>query len=127
MQRHMNPNKIIVLVFASVFLANSAWCEDKEGPTSPEALISRARSQEEIWTDGTPPMSMRAELQIFDSKGAPVHGDYSLIGWRLLNGENKFDLENMSGSAYETQKDIGRRVDLATSRRSFFKWIRCCT
>jgi len=78
MQRHMNPNKILVLVFAFALLANPVWSADKEEPASPEALISRARSQEEIWTDGTPPMSMRAELQVFDAKGSPVHGDYSL-------------------------------------------------
>jgi TonB family protein len=77
MQRHMNANKGVVFVLAFVFLAN-AWPADKEEPTSPEALISRARSQEDIWTDGTPPILMRAELQLFDAKGSPVHGDYSL-------------------------------------------------
>jgi len=78
MQRHMNPNKSVVFIFALVFLANPAWSADKEEPASPEELISRARSQEEIWAQGTPPMSMRAELQVFDAKGTPVHGDYSL-------------------------------------------------
>jgi TonB family protein len=74
----MNSKKIVVLVFAFVFLPNGVWSADKEEPTSPEALISRARSQEEIWTDGTPAMLMRTELQVFDAKGTPVHGDYSL-------------------------------------------------
>ena len=74
----MNTNKSVVFIFAFVVLANSASSAGKEEPTSPEALISKARSQEEIWTDGTPPMSMRAELQVFDAKGSPVHGDYTL-------------------------------------------------
>jgi TonB family protein len=73
----MNPNKILVLVLGSAFLTVFAWCADKEEPRSSEELISRARSQEEIWAQGTPPMSMRAELQVFDAKGTPVHGDYS--------------------------------------------------
>ena len=78
MQLHMNANKTVVFIFAFVFLANAAWSADKEEPSSPEALISRARSQEQTWTDGTPPMLMQAELQVFDAKGSPVHGDYTL-------------------------------------------------
>jgi TonB family protein len=74
----MNSMKTIILVIALVFVANPVWSGDKEEPASPEALISRARSQEEIWVEGTPPMLMRAELQVFDAKGTPVHGDYSL-------------------------------------------------
>ncbi len=78
MQPHMNAHKSVAFIFAFLFQANAAWSANKEEPTSPEVLISRARSQEEIWTDGTPPMLMRAELQVFDAKGSPVHGDYSL-------------------------------------------------
>ena len=78
MQRDMNSKKGIVLVFACVLLAIAAQCAEKEEPASPEALISRARLQEEAWAEGTPPMLMRAELQVFDAKGTPVHGDYSL-------------------------------------------------
>jgi TonB family protein len=78
MQRGMNSNKSIVVIFACVSLAIAARCAEKEEPASPEALISRARLQEEVWAEGTPPMLMRAELQVFDAKGTPVHGDYSL-------------------------------------------------
>jgi TonB family protein len=78
MHRHMNAHKSVAFIFAFLFMADAAWSANKEEPTSPEALISRARSQEEIWTDGTPPMLMRAELQVFDAKGSPVHGDCSL-------------------------------------------------
>jgi hypothetical protein len=38
----------------------------REEAGNPEALISRARLQEEIWTEGTPPMMMQAELQFSD-------------------------------------------------------------
>jgi TonB family protein len=75
----MNANKSVVFIFAFVFLSSAAWSADKEEPASPEALISRARSQEEIRVEGTPPILVRAELQVFDAKGTPVPGDYSLV------------------------------------------------
>lgn len=78
MRRYMNHNKSTVLIFACLFLANATWCAGKEEAASPETLISRARLQEEIWTEGTPPMLMRAEVQVSDAKGALVHGDYTL-------------------------------------------------
>ena len=72
----MNYKKSIVLIFVSLLLANAA--SRATGDTaSPEALISRARLQEEIWASGTPPMLMRAEVQVSDAKGALVHGDYT--------------------------------------------------
>jgi TonB family protein len=77
MQRDMNQNKSTVLIFASLFLANAAWCAGKEETSSPEAMIARARLQEEIWTEGTPPMLMRAEIQVYDAHGALAHGDYT--------------------------------------------------
>ena len=73
----MNYKKSTVLIFACLFLANAASRAAKGDTASPEALISRARLQEEIWTSGTPPMLMRAEVQVSDSKGALVHGDYT--------------------------------------------------
>jgi TonB family protein len=73
----MNHNKNIILILACIFLPNSAWCGAKEDSSNPEALISRARLQEEIWAAGTPPMLMRAELQVSDAKGNLVPGDYT--------------------------------------------------
>jgi TonB family protein len=74
----MTYHKNTVLIFAAILLANVAWCATKDDAPSPEALISRARMQEEVWIEGTPPMMMRAELQVYDAKGNPVHGDYAL-------------------------------------------------
>ncbi len=74
----MNDYKSIFLIFACLFLANAAHCAGEEEAASPEALISRARLQEEIWTEGTPPMLMRAEVQVSNAKGALVPGDYAL-------------------------------------------------
>ena len=78
MRPYMTNDKSSVLIFACLFLANAAWCPAKEEAASPEALISRARLHEDIWTEGTPPTLMRAEIQVSDPKGALVHGDYTL-------------------------------------------------
>ncbi len=66
-----------VLLFTCLLLAEITWGAADEATPSPESLISRARLQQDIWTAGTPPMSMRADLQFSDTKGASVHGDYS--------------------------------------------------
>src|ERR1700690_1270492 len=59
-----------------MFFPKITWVTATEEAATPEALITLARLQQEIWTKGTPPMFMRAELQILDAKGAPVQGDY---------------------------------------------------
>jgi len=69
--------KNIVLVCACLFLANAAYAATQE-VDSPETLISRARVLEDVWTQGTPPSLMRAEVQVFDAKGTTIRGDYTL-------------------------------------------------
>ncbi len=73
----MNRNKSTVLTLACMVVGNAAWCAANDEAASPEALLSRARQQEEIWTEGTPPMSMRAEVQVLDARGALASGDYT--------------------------------------------------
>jgi TonB family protein len=69
--------KSTLLILACLLLTSTAWCAGGDTASSPEALISRARSQEELWTEGTPPMMMRAELQVSDGKGGLTHGEYT--------------------------------------------------
>ena len=78
MPPYMRDNTSIFLIFGCLLLTVGAWCADKDDATTPEALISRARLQGEIWIDGTPPMLMRAEMQVLSAKGEMVHGDYTL-------------------------------------------------
>jgi TonB family protein len=73
----MNRRKSAFLVVACLFLANVTLCAGKEEAASAEALISRARLQE-IWTEGTPPMLMRAKVRVSDAKGVLAYGDYTL-------------------------------------------------
>ncbi len=72
MRRHTR----IFSILTSLFLAGGMRCAGRED-TSPEALISRARLQE-IFTDGTPPMVVRADVQSLGVKGELVQGDYTL-------------------------------------------------
>ena len=77
MKRNMRNNTGIVLICACLFLMTGVVCAGAEEPTSPDALISRARLLD-IWTEGTPPMLMRAEIEVSDSEGALVLGTYRL-------------------------------------------------
>jgi TonB family protein len=73
-----NGNRLFVL---ACFLLTSGFCfAAKEDTVSPQTLIVQARKIQQIWTDGTPPLGMRAEIQIFDSKGATIPGQYT-VNW----------------------------------------------
>ena len=74
-------------LFAFVLLAGGVPSSSKEDATSPAALITQARKLEELWTDGTSPLVMRAEIQVLASKGVMTSGQYSVnwvspIRWR---------------------------------------------
>jgi TonB family protein len=69
---------LVFLVFA--ILARGARCAGKEDPVSPESLLAQARKLQELWTDGTPPITMRTEIQIFDAKGKVTLGQY-VVTW----------------------------------------------
>lgn len=68
------------IVSACLFLAFGFCSAGKEDAISPDALIAQARKIQQIWTDGTPPLGMKAEIQIFDSKGAMTQGQYA-VNW----------------------------------------------
>jgi TonB family protein len=66
--------KIVACLLLAVI--GDACFASKEGTSSSEALISRARIQRDIWAEGAPPMLMRAEIQISDAKGVIAQGQY---------------------------------------------------
>jgi TonB family protein len=76
----MPQNTCKFLVFAFVLLATSISSVSKEDSISPESLVAQARKLQEIWTDGTPPIAMRAEIQVFDAKGKATPGQY-YVNW----------------------------------------------
>jgi TonB family protein len=61
-------------------LVSGVCCAGKEDSVSPESLIAQARKLQEIWTDGTLPVTMRTEIQVLDAKGKVMLGQY-VVTW----------------------------------------------
>ena len=76
----MPKNIYKAFVFAYVVLVSGVSSASKEDSINPESLIAQARKLEEIWTDGTPPIAMRTEIQVFDAKGKVTTGQYN-VNW----------------------------------------------
>lgn len=82
-------------------VARGAWGAAGEENPAAEALISRARMQQALWNDGTPPMSLRAQLQARDVNGKMVEGAYTSV---ILYGVIEPD-----GSMSHSASDDGSR------------------
>ncbi len=68
------------LVVAYLLLASGVCSGSKEDSVSPETLITQARKLHEVWTTGTSPVEMRAEIQVFNAKGGLTPGQY-VVNW----------------------------------------------
>src|ERR1700693_1687118 len=68
------------LVFAYLLLASGVRSASKEDSVSPETLITQARKLDEVWTAGTPPVVMRAEIQVINVNGGLTPGQY-IVNW----------------------------------------------
>jgi len=71
--------KYLVLAFLSA-LTSGAFCLGKDDTVSPESLLAQARKLHDVWSDGTPAVKVRAEIEIVDAKGKAIPGQYS-INW----------------------------------------------
>lgn len=80
----MPTNSRKLLVFACILLAGGVSSASKEDSVSPESLIAQARKLHELWTEGTPPVTMRAELQVLNNKGTLAPGQYA-VTWASLS------------------------------------------
>jgi TonB family protein len=76
----MLHNTCKCLVFAFVLLAGGVNSASKDDSINPESLVAQARKLQTIWTDGTPPITMRMEIQVFDAKGKITPGRYN-VDW----------------------------------------------
>jgi TonB family protein len=73
----MNHNICGVLALASICLAAGSPCSASTGAaTVPEALVARAQAQQDIWIAETPPLLMRAEVEVPRTKGDVARGRY---------------------------------------------------
>jgi TonB family protein len=68
------------LVVAYLLLASGVCSASKEDAVSAETLITQARKLDEVWTAGTPPVVMRAEIQVINAKGGVTPGQY-IVNW----------------------------------------------
>src|SRR6266478_6280028 len=76
----MPKNIYKAFVFAYVVLVSGVSSASKEDSINPESLIAQERKLQEIWTDGTPPIAMRTEIQVFDTKGKVTPGQF-YVNW----------------------------------------------
>jgi hypothetical protein len=67
-------------VFVWVMLGSAVCSASKEDSVSPETLIAQARKLQDVWTAGTPPMMMRAEIQVVDASGGVTQAQY-IVNW----------------------------------------------
>ncbi len=78
MQRH--ARKYLVLAFLAA-LTSGAFCLGKDDTVSPESLLAQAHKLRDVWSDGTPAVKVRTEIQIFDAKGDFTPGQY-IVTWQ---------------------------------------------
>ncbi len=72
------PGKFFV--FAFFLLTSVVSSASTEDSVNPETLIAQARKLQEVWTSETPPVVMRANIQVLSAKGALTPGEY-LVNW----------------------------------------------
>jgi TonB family protein len=67
-------------VFAFFLLTSVVSSASTEDSIDPGTLITQARKLHQVWTSGTPPVVMRADIQVLSAKGALTPGEY-LVNW----------------------------------------------
>jgi hypothetical protein len=75
----MKPNLPVILVLAGLFFSPVTRCASKEEAANPEALVTKARSQQ-VWDERTPPLHMKAELGVASTDGTTAQGNY-IFDW----------------------------------------------
>jgi hypothetical protein len=76
----MRTNSLRFFVLACVMLGSAVCSASTEDSVSVEALVARARKLHEVWTAGTLPVTMRADIQVFNGKGGVRPGQY-IVNW----------------------------------------------
>jgi TonB family protein len=63
-----------------VALTGGVVCLGKGDPSGAESLLTHARKLQNVWSEGTPAVKVRTEIEIVDAKGKTVPGKY-LVTW----------------------------------------------
>ena len=80
MHHDMAGKRTLVLVLTWLVVVSSGWAATKERSVDPESLIVKARSKEILWTEGTPKLALRAEIQVANGQGGWANAEY-LFAW----------------------------------------------
>src|SRR5579863_6350347 len=75
----MKPVFGVVLIVVGAFLPQVASSATKDDSTGAEALVARARS-EEVRAEGTPPMNLKADIDVAGVNGTTAQGNY-IFDW----------------------------------------------
>ena len=75
----MTANKSLCFALLLLLAAGAGFCADKD-TVSADELLAQARRLE-VWSEGSPAVTMQAELSIADPKNGTVHGSYALV-WK---------------------------------------------
>jgi TonB family protein len=75
MQKH--SRKYVVLVFLAA-LTSGPLCLGKDDTVGPESLLAQAVKLQDVWSDGTPAVKVRAEIEALDVRGKALHGQYTV-------------------------------------------------
>src|SRR5580698_6426649 len=77
MRKH--TRKYLVLAFLAA-LTSGALCLGKDDTVSPESLLAQARKLQDVWSDGTPAVRVRTEINILGAKGKTTTGQF-VVTW----------------------------------------------
>jgi len=73
-------NRTVFPLAIFVALTSGVFCLGKEDTISPESLVAQARKLQDVWSDGTPAVKVRTEIEILDAKGKTTPGRY-VVTW----------------------------------------------
>lgn len=76
----MHTNRLGFFAFVCVMLGSAVCSASKEDSVSADVLVARARKLHEVWTAGTAPVMMRADIQVFNGKDGVTPGQF-IVNW----------------------------------------------
>jgi TonB family protein len=71
--------RYLVLAFLAA-LTSGVYCLGKEDIVSPESLLAQARKLQDLWSDGTPAVKVRTEIEFLDAIGKTITG-HNVVTW----------------------------------------------
>jgi TonB family protein len=90
---HKHTSKHLVLAFL-IALTSGAFCLGKEDAASPESLLAQALKLQDVWSDGTPAVKVRGEIEILNAKGNTIHGQYETTWISPSRWREELDIAN---------------------------------